>query len=241
MHERPKKRNNRYIFEEGKSYIVPPEWLKGTPWNPLSRTHSEDRAFLLLLDDIRENGQMAPVIITTDGVVIDGNRRKAALRALKRDVWCVVKRGELHVLYQHMNARQVPPTRGSQPLEIFMVQPLAISKIAQGKCQRMIDEMGAKNFEKFTKKGGSFTAWAYGGRLASYLGLQDHKFEVVMWCLRHKQSLVARLAVEQQAPKERIIKAFHDDVSIKSVINGTLKPTKRGSWTKGVLSPAVQP
>jgi ParB-like chromosome segregation protein Spo0J len=54
------------------------ELLMGTPSDPTKT----DPAFILLKEDLRENGQAEPGIITRAGVLINGNTRRAALREL---------------------------------------------------------------------------------------------------------------------------------------------------------------
>lgn len=55
--------------------------LMGNPADP-SKT---DQAFIALRDDLRDHGQTEPGIITRDGVLINGNTRRAALKILGQE------------------------------------------------------------------------------------------------------------------------------------------------------------
>lgn len=65
--------------EESQSYLH--YLLKASPSDP-SR---EDPDFLALMDDIKDYGQKEPGIITPNGVLVNGNTRRAALRELGRE------------------------------------------------------------------------------------------------------------------------------------------------------------
>jgi len=52
------------------------------PKNPVIRTDETHMGFKSLVTNIRKNGLLAPIIVATNGTVIDGNRRLTALRHL---------------------------------------------------------------------------------------------------------------------------------------------------------------
>jgi hypothetical protein len=61
-----------------RSQLILATMLKALPSDP----HSDDPAYGRLKDDLREHGQTEPGIVTRDGVLVNGNTRRAALADL---------------------------------------------------------------------------------------------------------------------------------------------------------------
>ena len=52
------------------------------PKNPVIRTDQTHMGFKSLVANIRKNGLLTPIIVASNGTVIDGNRRLTALKLL---------------------------------------------------------------------------------------------------------------------------------------------------------------
>ena len=74
---------DRVVFDakvsEKKVLLIPINTLKGTPYNPPSRTKT-GKALDRMVDSIKKYGQIYPLLVTTDRDVVDGNRRLTAMR-----------------------------------------------------------------------------------------------------------------------------------------------------------------
>jgi hypothetical protein len=75
---------------ERRILIVPLSTITHTPYNPSART-KEGARLNRLVETIKKNGLIYPILITSDRSVIDGNRRLTACRALGHEtIECVV-------------------------------------------------------------------------------------------------------------------------------------------------------
>lgn len=78
------------VISERRIIIVPIETITHTPYNPAART-KEGARLDKLIETIRKNGLIYPILITADRSLIDGNRRLTACRALGHTtIECVV-------------------------------------------------------------------------------------------------------------------------------------------------------
>lgn len=70
--------------------VVPISTITHTPYNPAART-KEGARLNKLIETIRKNGLIYPILITSDRNVIDGNRRLTACRAIGHEtIECVI-------------------------------------------------------------------------------------------------------------------------------------------------------
>lgn len=78
------------VISERRIIVVPLATLTHTPYNPSART-KEGKRLTQLVETIRKNGLIYPILITADRSVIDGNRRLTACRILNHEtIECVV-------------------------------------------------------------------------------------------------------------------------------------------------------
>lgn len=77
-------------ISERRILVIPINTIIHTPYNPAART-KEGARLNKLIDAVRSNGLIYPILITSDRNVIDGNRRLTACRLLGHEtIECVV-------------------------------------------------------------------------------------------------------------------------------------------------------
>ena len=77
-------------ISERRILVVPITTITHTPYNPAART-KEGARLTKLIETIRMNGLIYPILITADRNVIDGNRRLTACRSLGHEtIECVI-------------------------------------------------------------------------------------------------------------------------------------------------------
>jgi len=104
---------DRIIFDaevsEKRILLIPVESLKHTPYNPPERT-KESQQLTKLTTSIKKFGQGQPIIISSDRVVVDGNRRLTAcvIAGIKK-IECIVASDELlEDWYKELNTNTTP-------------------------------------------------------------------------------------------------------------------------------------
>lgn len=112
MNVKTKSPVDRVIFDaqvsERKILVVPVSTLRHTPYNPPNRT-KEGEKLRRLVESIKKYGVAAPIHITSDRDVIDGNRRLAAARILGHEfIECIVCDLDKDEAFATMNTNTVP-------------------------------------------------------------------------------------------------------------------------------------
>jgi hypothetical protein len=130
-------------FKDSELLRLDPRSLKYAPWNPSRRIDATDKAFLTLMDSIREHGQFLPVLINEHGLVIEGNRRVAACGLLGVPVECVVKSlVDPFTIYEVVNRVRLPIT-GIQIAEIYSKEQRAVSFKQRNKMEQLVAVFGS--------------------------------------------------------------------------------------------------
>ncbi len=119
-----------------------PKDLTFAPWNPKKRIDATDKAFIRLVDSIRQYGQFMPALINPTGLVIDGNRRVAACQVLGIPVECVVRHNaDAFKIYEVVNSIRAKIS-ANEAVEIYAKEQRALSPRQQKKIANLVSYFG---------------------------------------------------------------------------------------------------
>ncbi len=191
--------------------------IKKADFNPTGRT---ERVYLRgLLDDIRKNGIITPLIVDMAGNLADGHRRLACAEILGMENVPVRRvSGELGELWASCNANTMKVS-GRNWAEAT-VNGLSIEAIPQGKVRQeltnliriMGDDMGDFIALDNTMPGIEILR---GARVAlRYCGMEtdDANMRRIVWWLRkHKMQSIVSFAVHHEIPATTLVEAIYSD------------------------------
>jgi hypothetical protein len=164
-----------------------PEILMDASWNPTGRIDANNTHFQALHKDIRKNGQIAPVVITSAGKIIDGHRRTAACRLLDIKVNYVVRDGNPHNIYQSLNATQ-RKISASDWLEIYIREPEACKATLRAKFSKVEKRIGRKQLTELSTLGATSVTFDYARAVERLCRFEDRLFDIAKWILEQRQS-----------------------------------------------------
>ncbi len=132
-------------FEPNVVLKIKPKDLQYAAWNPKQRIDATTKPFILLVESLRELGQLMPILITTTGLIMEGNRRTAACEVLGIDVEAIARDVEdAAKIYDVVNNVRLSIS-GSQHHAIYDINPKALSYNQRVKVERHIKWFGGLN------------------------------------------------------------------------------------------------
>lgn len=201
------RKRRKPVGKIGERVYIKPGRLVHTPWNPPSRCDATTHDFKKLCKSIERFGQQVPVIISPDGMIIDGNRRTAACAILQLKVECIVRGEDTAELYKELNAER-KNIAGKDCLQIYIKEPRAAVSRVNSTFNKLQEEIGFYSLKMFAVAGGSLSTWNWAKKLAKYLSTKDI-FPLAMWIVKFNQTLRIRKAIDAKVPPEVIWAHFY--------------------------------
>lgn len=188
--------------------------LKPAPWQPESRT--EEKELKKLMEDIRINGIMQPLNVTTEGFIADGHRRFACAKALGLEfvpVAVVTNDLDLEGKFATLNASPLVKTMKSRNWTEVFVNGGRVPEPDKGKLTEAARLVSMANMRKIaTGRGSAASLLQFGIQAANYCGREhDDQFtgKAMMWMFKHKQQYIIRRALAMRIQPKTIIAAIN--------------------------------
>ena len=200
-------------YKAGEIVWLTPDDLQFTDWNPYQRIHS----IKALVESIERVGQvLVPLIIDTKGNLIEGNRRRAAVRQLRlkhalnpkfkdlRLPCFVVEQSKISKakMFDEINGESRKPIGTAMALAVFMRNGEAVAERLADKSRQFVKFIGGKEkAQKFVNLGGSLTYWTAMKALKDH-GVSTDMFTVGVWLLKNGIRHKAKFLTANYSAKE---------------------------------------
>lgn len=164
--------------------LVNPKALKFAKYNPPNRTKKENLKDMI--ESLSKYGQLTPVIIRSNNVIVMGHRRTAAARALGWTSIQAVVRDDLDA--DVMFAEDMGTTKkfnGNDALGIWLENPKAIPGYLSVRFQNMETKIGRVLVKRIHREGLSIRAYNLAKQIGRYCGDETDKFlgKTVVWLM----------------------------------------------------------
>ena len=199
--------------------------LRFNGFNPHSRTLDKNPKFKRLLESVRRHGIFSPLLVSPDGLVIDGHRRLAcAIRLSLQEVPCVVTSrnaqetwAEAVVNQQGINGRQLVEA---------VAQGLSPVYLPAADAKRVTDVQvvaGPELFQQMADEGISVGIHNALNKVCRYTGddSPEWRTRVLRWLVKHKMQLQIRKVIEsdplnEDGTRERLRAAINRDDPLRA-------------------------
>lgn len=208
--------------------------LKFNPNNPVIRTDDTHASFKALLNNIRKNGLLTPIIIANDGMIIDGNRRATALTMLgAKKVPVVEHNSTSHLTFDDLFVSCNEDTmkiNACQELERYL-NGAQVKKSTFHSIKKVQDVGGKKVLRQIVNVNKSPVTFAIAlGQLQSHTGRRDVKFlrKALNWMLTIGSAYRLKSAINELIPVPRLVKAIETGTPLVSKWHKSFKPLMEG-------------
>lgn len=199
--------------------------LKPNGFNPYSRTVRKTKKYKDLLASIRQHGILNPLLVSPDGLVIDGHRRLAcAIDLGVADVPCVVISTNAQLAWSQAVFTQ-QGISGRQIIETT-AQGLSTTYLPATVAKEVIDlqeTAGPMLFKEMAEAGVSVGVRTALNKVCAYTGdsSPEWRSRVLRWLVRHKMQLESRKAIEsdplnEDGTRERLRAAINRDDPLRA-------------------------
>jgi len=202
-------------METNKIIMVPLESLRPAPWNPPQRTTRQ--ALKELQESIRARGIIVPLVIDTNGNVIDGHRRLACAKALGLQVVPAVVVQADSSLYSELNdvTRRL---NGKEWLHVF-ARGVQAGK-AHNKHLVEIERLcGREMIERMRRENLSSSVYKVARAVCRYTGTDpaDDKWmrTVITWIVEGHRQAMAHWAMADGIKPQRLYEVVRDGRDIR--------------------------
>ena len=220
--------------------------LKFNPLNPVIRTDETHYAFKALVNNIRNNGLLAPIIVANDNMIIDGNRRVSALKLLNvKKVPVIMHNSTSHVRFDNLFVSCNEDTmkiNACQELERYL-NGAKVKKTTYYSIKK-VEEIGGKpTLRQIVNVGKSPVSFAIGlGQLRVYTGRSDTKFLKLglKWMLGVGSAYRLKAAINEYVPVPRLVKCIETQTPLVSKWHKSFKPLTEGENLTTIPVQSVQ-
>lgn len=204
--------------------MIPVAKLRPNGFNPVLRVNKNTKKYKTLRESIRQYGIIEPLIISPDGLVINGHRRLAcAIDLGLTEVLCVVTNRnaqqswtESIVNQQGINGRQIIQATAQGLDPVYLPKPIADAVID------LQELAGPDLYGEMAMEGVSTYVRKTVNDACRYTGDDSHEWRVrvLRWTVKHKMQLAVRKAIEndplnEEGGSERMRSAINRDVALR--------------------------
>ena len=208
--------------------------LKFNPLNPVIRTDETHHAFKALVNNIRKNGLLTPIVIANDNMIIDGNRRTRALQLLGvKKVPVIMHNSTSHVTFDNLFVACNEDTmkiNACQELERYLNG--AKVKTATYHAIKNVEEVGGrKTLRQIVNVNKSPVTFSIAlSQVRSYTGRKDSAFlrQALAWMLSTGSAYRLKAAINEFTPVPRIISAIENKTPLVQKWHKSFKPLTEG-------------
>jgi len=205
--------------------MIPVVKLRPNGFNPALRVRKSSNKYKMLRESIRQYGIIEPLIVSPDGLVINGHRRLAcALDLGLTEVLCVVTNRnaqqswtESIVNQQGINGRQIIQATAQGLDPVYLPKPIADTVID-------LQELAGPEFYSEMAMGGDVSTYVRKAvnDVCRYTGDESYEWRarVLRWVVKHKMQKKAREAIEsdplnEEGGSERMRAAINRDAPLR--------------------------
>ena len=200
--------------------------LRLNGFNPKLRVNKKAQKYKLLRESIRRNGIIEPLIVSPDGLIINGHRRYECAKDLGiSEVLCVVTTRnaqqawtESIVNQQGINGRQIiqATAQGLDPVYLPPAVAVAVRDLQELAGETLYQEMALTGVSTYVRKAIN--------DVCRYTGDESHEWRVhvLRWIVRHKMQLAVRKAIEadplnEEGGAERLRAAINRNTPLREL------------------------
>jgi len=208
--------------------------LKFNPLNPVIRTDDTHQGFKSLVTNIRKNGLLTPIIVASNGTVIDGNRRLTALNILGvKKAPVVMHNSTSHKVFDDLFVACNEDTmsiNACQELERYLngakIKSTTLTAI------KKVQEVGGKRaLRQIVNVGKSPITFSIAlTQIRTYTGRTDRDFlrKTLKWMLTVGSAYRLKAAINEFIPVPRLMKAIETGTPLVSRWHKSHKPITKG-------------
>ena len=208
--------------------------LKFNPLNPVIRTDETHGSFKALLNNIRKNGLLVPIIVATDNMIVDGNRRIRALTILgAKKVPVVMHNSSSHVIFDDLFVACNEDTmriNACQELERYL-NGAKVKATTYHAIKKVEDVGGRKVLRQIVNVNKSPVTFCIAiGQLRSYTGTNNRTFlrKALKWMLTVGSAYRLKSSINELIPVARLVKAIETGTPLVSNWHKSFKPVTKG-------------
>ena len=220
--------------------------LRFNPLNPVIRTDETSHTFKALMHNIRINGLLSPIIIASNNMVIDGNRRLRALQLLKvKKVAVVQHNSTTHKTFDDLFVacnENTMSINACQELERYL-NGAKIKRSTYVAIKRIQDIGGKATLRRIVNVNKSPVTFAIGiGQLSSYTGYSDKKFLklALKWMLNVGSAYRLKASINELIPVTRLVNAIETQTPLIAKWHQSFKPLTEGENLTTIPVQSVQ-
>lgn len=198
---------------KGRREFVLLKRIKHTPYNPPNRTRKDN--LIGLMNSLDTVGQLHPITISEDFVIVDGNRRFASAKFLGwDDIECnIVKTDDGELLYASVNscARNMS---GNDRLCVWLKNPHAVLSSSSRRFEMIVDRIGLDLLRRIAHEGYSVRVFDTARRIGKYCE-EENLRPIVEWLLEFAVIGQVQKAIEAGESPRTIMEAVKRKRGIK--------------------------
>ena len=220
--------------------------LKFNPLNPVIRTDDTHHGFKTLVTNIRKNGLLTPIIVASNGTVIDGNRRLTALKILGvKTVPVVMHNSDSPQVFDDLFVacnEDTMPINACQELERYL-NGAKVKATTLYNIQRVEEVGGKRALRQIVNVGKSPITFSIAlGQIRTYTGRTDRDFlrKTLKWMLTVGSAYRLKAAINEFIPVPRLMKAIETGTPLVSKWHKSHKPVNKGENLTTIAVDSVQ-
>ena len=185
--------------------------IKGSPFNPSIRTDRSTSKYKNLTASIKRTGLLSPVLLTSDNMLIDGNRRYNVAKDLKFETLpAIIHNSDSPYLFDHYfletNEHDMP-INGHQYLERYL-NGASVPKSVLNHIKKLKDIGGTAGLKRILKtKKSPNTFWIAINMFQRYTMRKNLNKKALMWILNVESPYMMKHYIRDFIPIETLVKA----------------------------------
>lgn len=189
--------------------------LKPAPHNPEGRM--QPKRLRTLERSLAKYGQLMPLLVSADNVIIEGHRRWAAAKRIGLEtLLCIIVEGKADAIYATVNSTQQRIT-GNDALGIWLKNPDAVTPNMSTRLARMEDVLGRKLFTEMYRNNFAPNAFNLAVRIARLAMREDDGTiqAIVAWFMRYPMVNKVHQLLKEGESADTILRAVKSGKPIR--------------------------
>jgi hypothetical protein len=204
------------------------------PKNPVIRTDQTHMGFKSLLANIRKNGLLTPIIVASNGTVIDGNRRLTALKHLGvKEAPVVMHNSTSHKVFDELFVSCNEDTmliNACQELERYL-NGAKVKTTTLHAIEKVKEVGGVRVLRQIVNVGKSPITFCIAlGMIRTYTGITDKIFlrKALKWMLTVGSAYRLKASIADYIPVPRLVNAIETGTPLVAKWHKSYKPITKG-------------
>ena len=204
------------------------------PKNPVIRTDQTHMGFKSLLANIRKNGLLTPIIVASNGTVIDGNRRLTALKHLGvKEAPVVMHNSTSHKVFDELFVACNEDTmsiNACQELERYL-NGAKVKTTTLVAIEKVKEVGGVRVLRQLVNVGKSPITFSIAlGMIRTYTGITDKLFlrKALKWMLTVGSAYRLKASIADYIPVPRLVNAIETGTPLVAKWHKSYKPITKG-------------